>query len=332
MTRFATTLTAFAVLAMTCTTASAATFTLDGIYDPANDMYTHQFSFDLILDDGTVTGLQTKLKVGIGANADGITGGPSDLFVYFEVPLELKDMTWGTGTHDGYAESSSDVLNGKIAMNQNTGSEKIEFMWDGEEVEVKLSQRGNPPGGKNVDIQPHSDAGTAIGHELSKDGDGAVLAARTSLDYIMNNFPNNTGELNLWGDSDNSAGAMISNSPELKDDINGDDTYETVDPAFAKWPFHQSWEVQIAGPFTPDDLPNLLTSDDFFGATFGDDPNFLLHASPIKRGDKRDIIPMCDDPADCPIEEIPPSIPTPGAGGMGLVMLAGLAARRRRNA
>lgn len=327
MTRFALTLTVLAVSAMTFTSASAAVFTLDGIYNPANDMYTHQFNFPLILDDGTPAGT-TSLKVGIGENADGVTGGSNDLFLYFEMPLDLKDMTWGDGTHDGYAEGG-DVEGGRIAMNQNTGSEKIEFLWNGEAVKIQLSQRGN------ADVQAASDAGTAIGHELKEDGDGAVLAARTSLDYIMNNFPNNPGEVNLWGDEEKDGGDSVSNSPTLKQDM-GMDIYETVDPAFSHWPFHQSWEVQIGGDFELADLPNLLTAAEFFGADFGgDEPkdsNFVLHASPIKSGDKFDVVPDCEDPADCPIEEIPPmEVPTPAAAGMGLVMLAGLATRRRRN-
>ncbi len=291
----------------TLDSAFAATFTLDGIYNPADDAYSHQYSFPLILDNGTPAG-QTELKVGIGSNSDGQTGGANDLFLYFEMPLNLKDMTWGDGTHDDYSESSNDVLNGIIAMNQNTGSEKIKFKWDGSDVEVKLSQRGNGnPSGKNADLQPCSDAGTCVGHELSKDGGGAVIGAATSLDYIMNNFPNQTGQLNLWGDADNSAGANISNSPTLKQ-VGGEDIYDTVDPAFADWPFHQSWEIQISGNFVPADLPNLLTSSSFFGADFGgNDPsksNFLLHASPIKDSGKFDVVPNCL-PGDCPFETIP---------------------------
>lgn len=284
---------------------NAGTFTLDGVHNPANDAYSHKFVMPLILDNGDVAGT-TELKVGIGSNADGVTGGPNDLFVYFEMPLDLKDTTWGTGTHDGYAEGG-DVDDGRIAMNQNTGSEEIEFLWNGEEVEVKLSQRGNGGGGKDADLTACSNAGTCVGHELKKDGDGAVIGAATSLDYIMNNFPNDQDEFNLWGDANNSAGAMVSNSPTLKQ-VNGMDIYETVDPAFADWPFHQSWEIQIAGPFDAADLPNLLTDSEFFGADFGgnnpDQSNFLLHASPIKEGGKFDVVPACA-PGDCPFEVIP---------------------------
>lgn len=305
----------------------AATFTLDGIYDPASDAYTHQYSFPLILDDGTPAG-QTDLKVGIGSNIDGQTGGPNDLFLYFEMPLNLKDMTWGNGTHDGYSESSNDVLNGIIAMNQNTGSEKIKFQWNGQDVEVKLSQRGNGSGGKSADLQPCSDAGTCVGHELSKDGSGAVIGAATSLDYIMNNFPNQLGQLNLWGDANNSAGANVSNSPTLKQ-ASGMDIYETVDPALADWPFHQSWEIQISGNFVPADLPNLLADSNFFGADFGgNDPsnsNFLLHASPIKDGAKFDIVPNCL-PGDCLFL---PIIPEPSTLMLVGCLLVGLCGKRR---
>jgi len=305
--------------------ASAGTFTLDGIYNPANDAYTHQFVFPLILDDGTPAGT-TELKVGIGENADPNVGGPDDLFVYFEMPLNLKDTTWGTGTHNGYDPNDDDLVNGIIAMNQNTGSEKIEFLWNGAQVEVKLSQRGN---GDASDLKDCSNAGTCLGHELKHDGGGAVLGAATSLDYIMNNFPNDPNQFNNWGDLDKNGGAIISNSPALMQDPNGLDIYQTVDPAFADWPFHQSWEIQISGPLTPADLPNLLTSSDFFGADFGggnpENSNFLLHASPIKAGDKFDVVPDCL-PEDCPLEEIP----EPSSLALAGCLLFGIACGRRR--
>lgn len=266
---------------------AAPTFTVDGIYDPGNDAYSHQFVVPLKLDNGTLVG-STTIKVGIGANADGVTGGSSDLFVYADLPLTLKDMTWGTGTHSGYAESSNDVEGGIIAMNQNTGSEKIFFEFNGQEGEIKLSQRGNS------DMQACSDAGTCVGHELRRDAGGAIVSAATSLDFIMQNFPNNPGELNLWGDDNKDGGSDVSNSPGIDSDYN---LLPGVDPMFADWPFKQSWEFQIAGNFSASDLPNLLTSTSFFGGEL-----FTFHASPIKDGDKFDIVPNCDP---CTFEEIP---------------------------
>ena len=111
-------LSAVAVIgALTGGTAVAGTFNLDGGYNPLDDGYTHEFTMPLQLDTGA-SGGTTKMKVGIGVN--------NNLFVYVDVPLALKDTTWGTGTHTDYV-NGKDVVNGRIAMNQNTGSEKIKF-------------------------------------------------------------------------------------------------------------------------------------------------------------------------------------------------------------
>lgn len=293
-----------AAIAMLSGTAvnAAALFTVDGIYDAGNDGYTHQYIIPLVLDDGTPAG-STVINVGIGENADGTTGGTSDLFVYAELPLNLKDMTWGTGTHSGYSESSKDVTGGIIAMNQNTGSEKIFFRFDGQDGEIKLSQRGN------ADLQACSDAGTCVGHEIKDSAGGRIVAANTSLDFIMQNFANDPGQLNLWGDDSKSGGSTVSNSPTIDDD------YNVVDPAFAAWPWKQSWEFQISGPFQTGDLANLLTDNSFFGS----EP-FTFHASPIKDGEKFDITPDCDP---CTFVEIPPP-PTTEVSEPGMTVIFGL--------
>lgn len=316
----------------------SSTVTVDGVYNPANDAYSHKFVFPLILDDGTAAGTTSLL---VGLDTPDTNGVSSNLFLYFEVPLEVKDMTWGTGTHLNYDRSSNDVSDdGKIAMNQNTGSEKIAFKWNGSDVEIKLSQRGSTlDGGGKVDsnakmLEAIANNGNVIGHELSKDGGGAVVKARTSLDYIMTNFPNPAGTLEYWGDFEKDATKSSSNSPALDDT----DNYIPADANFADWPFHQSWEVQIAGTFTEGDLAVLLTDPSFFGAQFYEldkngDPdysksNFKLHASPTKFGYNADIVPE-DDPEDYPIEELQ-TIPTPSAAVMGLMAMVGLVARRRR--
>ena len=184
-------------------------------------------------------------------------------------------------------------------MNQNTGSEKIFFTFNGHDGEIKLSQRGN------ADLQACSDAGACVGHELRHAAGGSIVDAATSLDFIMQNFPNNPGQLNLWGDDSKDGGSVISNSPAIDSD------YNVVDPMFADWPFKQSWEFQIAGSFSASDLPNLLSSTSFFGGEL-----FTFHASPIKDGDKFDIVPDCDP---CVFQEIPNETTDVSEPGMMLI-------------
>ena len=99
-------------------------------------------------------------------------------------------------------------------------------------------------------------------------------------------------------------------------------------PAFADWPFHQSWELQIAGPFVEDDLLDLLIAPEFFGADFGgdnpSDSNFKLHASPIKDGDKFDVVPDGD-----PEDFTPNAIPEPTT--IALLAIGGLLMLRRHH-
>ncbi len=269
----------------------AGVITVDGI-NTGNE-YTNVYSLNYVIGGDNVEG---KLSLARGSNADGVTGGSDDIFLLWEIPTEYQDLTFGENAAPGWGSKRDRAKYDSIQGSEYLGFD-LEIFRDNKvettEIKVKMKDAGSD--------------GVGTGYEIDRNGDGALLAASTSLDHNIQLFGNQ----------------FIVDSPDCGSIIASDGSRTATSDAdcYANhdapgYEFAHIYEMQFDGSlFNFDDLVEFITKLS----------NSDGHASPPKN-DNSIVNPTCIEDNNCtPVTEVP----TPPVLPLLLTALAGIVLRRR---
>ena len=218
-------------------------------------------------------------------------------FMYYSVPLALKDMTWTKDksdccTHDSWTkqQDQKDVVH----------SEYFRFTIGGQLV--GMDQDRSSKGGEPTSSPAWSDGKTTFEWLTSQDTGGIYTSASDKKDV---------------------------SSPILAQDGGGNDLYEvapgqTGDPD-TWWVFDMGYEFELIRAELPTYDPDAAAS------ILALMSNFEYHLSPYKNGEKTTLDTPCIEANDCTFTNLRVSeVPLPAAGWLLLAGVGALGAIRRR--
>ncbi|MFT7040553.1 MAG: hypothetical protein ACJAW4_003280 [Paracoccaceae bacterium] len=277
--------------AVACVFASPAfAVVVDGRYT-SSDNYDWVFDVEATTEDGLVT---STSKLYVSSNTD-------HLYLFYSVPLELKDMTWsprtgGCCTHDSWTTEQS--------LKTVVFSEFFSF---------------------DVGVD-------TVGMAQGRTGTGELtltpfVSGQTTYDWLRLNDVEQT----YTGTSTEGKSTDVS-SPILTQTA-GSDNYEvaagqqgtdTNDPA-DYWVFEMGYEFELLRSALPAYNPNVAEGLDSIRGLLG---NFQYHLSPYKNGTTGTLLTPCIDTNDCPGVRIS-TVPLPASMLLLLGSIGALGAWRR---
>jgi hypothetical protein len=225
--------------------ASALLYVVDGIDTPDDGLFGDDYSTSFTLDTTLSSGGTASLNVSVG-RGDDLSIQENNLFILFEIPTDLIDLTFGDNTSPGW-EGLTGILEHPHCTGcvHAVGSENLIFELDGDRVEIKMKPMPGKKGG-NTDAYD-------FGYE---DKDGEHSSVSTSLDYnIQKGYitkpPGNDVTI------DSPGGAACKDESATASDAACYSSIESIEPLYQ---YAHIYEFEFADFFTGDKSSLALAS------------------------------------------------------------------------